>query len=173
MAVGNLEFITSASATSVTSLSVDDCFSDKYDVYLTIVEVTNVSSTFNNISYRYRNSSGDVSTTTYDYAHIDLTAYTAFAEGRATNSTGLLAVQFADDVQGDVSEGIAYHFNPYDSSSYTFCTNQNNGQSSSGMFGRKGIGVEKTAQQITGITVKSLNGGTETGDFNIKVYGVK
>ena len=169
--MGNLEFIKSASGSSVSSLSVTDCFSADYDVYLTIVEVSNVSATFNNISYRYRNSSGDVSTTTYDYAHIDLTAYTAFSEGRATNSTGLLAVQFADDVQGDVSEGIAYHFNPYDSSSYTFCTNQNNGQSSSGMFGRKGIGVEKTAQQITGITVSSYAGG-ETGDFNIKVYGL-
>ena len=33
MAVGNLEFIKSASGTSVSSLSVTDCFSANYDVY--------------------------------------------------------------------------------------------------------------------------------------------
>ena len=33
MAVGNLEFIKSASGSSVSSLSVTDCFSANYDVY--------------------------------------------------------------------------------------------------------------------------------------------
>jgi hypothetical protein len=45
--------------------------------------------------------------------------------------------------------------------------------STSGEYrGRKGIGVEKTAQQITGITFYSLVG-SGTADFFISVYGVK
>ena len=40
----NLEFIKSANTTTnVSSLSVTDCFSDKYDVYKVILEVNEVS----------------------------------------------------------------------------------------------------------------------------------
>jgi len=171
MEVGNLEFIKSASGTSVTSLSVTDCFSAKYDVYFIYCEANNVSSTFDNVAMRYRNASGDVSTSTYDSAHLDLDAGSSFGQGKYVNDTEIEAFQITDDTR-DGTAGISYHFNPYDSSSYTFNTRQNMGSTSAEYRGRKGIGVEKTAQQITGITFYSLVG-SQTADFFVSVYGVK
>ena len=170
--MANLEFITSASGSSVSSLSVTDCFSDEYDVYFIYFEANNVSSSFENVAMRYRNASGDVSTSTYDAAHLDLDSSSSFGQGKYVNDTEIEAFQITDDTR-DGTAGISYHFNPYDSSSYTFNIRQNNGSNLTPEFrGRKGIGVEKTAQQITGITFYSLIG-SQTADFDIQVYGVK
>jgi len=171
MAVGNLEFIKSASGTSVSSLSVTDCFSADYDVYFIYCEVNNVSSSFDNVAMRYRNSSGDVSTSTYDAAHMDLDTGSTFGGAGYLNDTEIEAFQITD-VTRDGTAGISYHFNPYDSSSYTFNTRQNMGSTSAEYRGRKGIGVETTAQQITGITFYSIVG-SQTADFFVSVYGVK
>lgn len=167
----NLQFIKSASGSSVSSLSVTDCFSASYDVYFIYSEVNNVSSSFVNVGMRYRNSSGDVSTSTYNAAHMDLDTGSVFGGAGYINDTEIEAFQITDDTR-DGTAGISYHFNPYDSSSYTFNTRQNMGSTSAEFRGRKGIGVQKTAQQITGITFFSLTG-SQTADFDIKVYGVK
>ena len=68
--------------------------------------------------------------------------------------------------------GTAYIYNPYDSSKYTFHSRQNQGSTSGEYRGRKGIGVEKTQQRITGMNFSSRVSG-QTADFLIKVYGVK
>lgn len=167
----NLQFITSSSGTNVETISITDCFSSSYDVYLIILDVFDVSSTFENTALRYKNSSGDVTSATYDAAHQDLDTVTSFGEGKYTDNNRHEAIQISDNTR-DGSSGIIYIFNPFDSSSFTFHTMQSEGSNSSEFRGRKGIGVEKTAQQITGITFFSHTSG-QSASFNVRIYGVK
>mgnify|MGYP003140790255 CR=1 FL=1 len=158
-------------ATDIETISITDCFSSSYDVYLIILDVFDVSSTFQNTALRYRNSSGDVTTSTYDAAHQDLDTVTSFGEGKYTNNDKHEAIQISDNSR-DGSSGIIYIFNPFDSTSFTFHTMQSEGSNSSEFRGRKGLGVEKTEQQITGVTFYSLTSG-QSASFNVRIYGVK
>ena len=70
---GSLEFIKSASGTSVSSLSVTDCFSADYDVYAIASTSQEQTGTATLYSYmRFINSGGVVSTSNYDYASLRL-----------------------------------------------------------------------------------------------------
>jgi len=85
MAVGNLEFIKSASGTSVSSLSVTDCFSDKYDVYEVFIPTDDLSSTVDT-RFRLLDSGGsEVTATSYDIATLTLRAGASFAQERLTS----------------------------------------------------------------------------------------
>lgn len=166
-----LQFITSSSATAVETISITDCFTSSYDVYLIILDVFDVSSSYSNTALRYRNSSGDVTTSTYDAGHQDLDSVSSFGEGRYTNNDKHEAIQITDNSR-DGTSGILYIYNPFDSSSFTFHTMQNQGSNSAEFRGRKGIGVETTAQQITGVTFFSKTSG-QTANFNVRIFGVK
>ena len=173
----NLQFIKSASGSSVSSLDVTDCFSDTYDVYYFALAVTNQSSGTANIDARLLDSGGnEVSTSTYDFAGLDMNSYTTFSEVRLTSQTSYknLTISDNDNPQEDGNAGF-YVFNPYDSSSYTFVTNQSamiieSGGTNNRFRGRKSIYVEKTAQTNTGLKFIP-----NTGNCNIEVsvYGVK
>ena len=52
----NLQFITSSSCTNVETISITDCFSSSYDVYLIILDVFDVSSTFDNSELKEENN---------------------------------------------------------------------------------------------------------------------
>ena len=70
---------------------------------------------------------------------------------------------------------VAYIYNPYDSSSYTFTTLQNAthyiASSTPTLISRKYIGVHKVAEQITGINIFTAN--PTITNATINVYGVK
>jgi hypothetical protein len=164
----NLEFIKSASGTSVSSLSVTDCFSADYDVYQ--VTVTKLqTSTSANIDVRFIDESGVVSTSTYDEAILILLSNTGFSEIRSTGVTSIGGISFGNGSTVGASINMTV-FNPNDSSSYTFLTDQSNAWTGV-LQGYKGIGVEKTAQTITGINFFPSSG-TLT-EMEISVYGVK
>jgi len=167
----NLEFIKSASGTSVTSLSVTDCFSADYDVYY--VSITKTDVTVQTYSYvRFLDSGGSViSASEYDYAELGLLSYGSFGENK---NTGLTAIQHIDLSGTSTAQGIGnslYIFNPYDSSSYTFTAGQYSGHSSSGMAGGKNIGVHKSAETITGLNY--LRGSGNFDSVTVNVFGVK
>ena len=173
----NLEFIKSASGTSVSSLDVTDCFSADYDVYYFALAVTNQSTGTNNIGARLLDSGGsEVSTTTYDMAILDLNSYTTFGETRLTAQTSFrnLTMSDNDNPQEDGNASF-YVFNPYDSSSYTFSICQSamileTGGTTNRFRGRKQIYVEKTAQSNTGLKFIPNTGNC---DIEVSVYGVK
>ena len=165
-----LQFIKSASGTSVSSLSVTDCFSDKYDVYyISASKIDIATAYYNNI--RVINSSGVDSGANYDYAQLQMASYTTFSELRSTTATSWF---YSSWQSANASDGVGlgvYIFNPYDSSSYTFMTHQASGfNSGSGMLGFKGIGVHHTAEQITGINITSPY---NYDNIIINVFGVK
>ena len=166
---GSLEFIKSASGTSVSSLSVTDCFSADYDVYQLQVNYNNGSGN-NNLSIRLLDSGGSqVSTATYDLAGLDLNSWTSFSEVRSTGNTAFInTTQVADS--NDNAVGNTYFYNP-NNASYTFITNQQANVTGTDFRGRKMIQVEKSTTQATGLYLFTVSGGT--ANIKATVYGVK
>jgi hypothetical protein len=166
----NLEFIKSASGTSVSYIDVTDCFSANYDVYKIMVSKSDVDTqTYSWI--RLLDSTNTVITANeYDYASMDLASSTTFGENRGTNGTAF----FNTDVQGtDTAKGIGlvvYIYNPYDSNSYTFANWQSSGVTSV-LYGTKGIAVHKVAEQINGF--RYIRGAGNFDSVTINVFGVK
>ena len=171
MAVGNLEFIKSASGTSVSSLDVTNCFSADYDVYaFSIDKVDAQAGGYFNL--RFLDSGGTViSASEYDYANLIMLAYSSFIENRATSGTGIERIMRKSATSSDIGGGYHYVFNPNDSSSYTFYQGQSGGSiiSGSGLVGLKSIGVHKSAEQITGFQLY----GATFDTLEVSVYGVK
>jgi len=167
---GNLEFIKSASGTSVSSLSVTDCFSADYDVYKITFDIdSTTSSIVANFGLRLIDSGGSViSANEYDRANFNLNSNSAFGEFRSTN-TDKFHSHSQLSLSGNSAGGISYLFNPYDSSSYTFHKAQTFFDNNGNLVGKKIIGVHKVAEQITGINYFTDNG---TFILTINVYGL-
>ena len=170
---GSLEFIKSASGTSVSSLDVTDCFSANYDVYYFALTKMKRASADNFILLRFLDSGGTViSASEYDYASLELRAYTSFNEARATNQTRIQNIVYGSSNTADIGGVSLYVYNPYDSSSYTFVQNQSSSfRASNGGFGLKTIGVHKSAEQISG--VRFIAEGVNLDTIDVSVYGVK
>ena len=169
----NLQFIKSASGTSVSSLSVTDCFSASYDVYQVLIAKLDSNSTGAYLYLRFIDSGGSViSASEYSYANLNCRTYNTFSDNRST-SDNFMGYIFYSDANQTHSAGLAlYIYNPYDSSSYTFSQHQDsNFNAGSGGLGRKAIGVHKSAEQITGINFFPES--SATADFSINVFGVK
>jgi len=167
---GSLEFIKSASATSVSSLSVTDCFTSNYDVYQVLI--AKLDSTAGAYAYlRFLDSGGSViSASEYDWAQMDLTSYAGFAENRNTaQNKGLLG--FAGGTgTADMGGFTTTVYNPNDSSSYTFYNGESSIKASTGLAGAKYIGVHKSAEQITGINILPSTGTWD--NITVNVYGL-
>ena len=167
---GSLEFIKSVSGTSVSSLSVTDCFSANYDVYqITVVESDTSATGWQKMNFI--DSGGIDTTANYDFASLELRTYTTFGEDRYTNQTNLPLVWYQDENPTDFGGYTCYIFNPFDSSSYTFMQGQGMGIISTNAIGVKQIGVHKVAEQITGIAFTPTSGTYDS--LTVNVYGVK
>ena len=145
---GSLEFIKSGSGSSVSDLSITDCFSDKYDVYQVVMNEIDFANA--DLFFRFINSGGVVSSANYDDAVLLQRSYSAFGELTSTGATSLGSIGFSDlsDKGGATVINI---YNPFNSSSYTYANWQNAGVSSIGTPVRKGGGVLKVAESHTGI----------------------
>jgi len=171
MAVGNLEFIKSASGTSVSSLSVTDCFSADYDVYqVNISKVDTTNTTW--VSWSYLDSGGsEITSAIYDEAVLEMLSYAAYVESANTGLNNHLRAMRGTANSTDLGGLTITIFNPYNSSSYTFSTVQSSGfVSGSGLFGAKGIYVLKQAATHTGIKVSTQLGTLD--NITVKVYGL-
>jgi hypothetical protein len=172
---GNLEFINSFTSGSVTSFSIDNIFSNDYDVYYITGNTGNTDFTNDGIDLRLLDNTGTViSGSEYDFARLNVYAHLSFIETGITSSTYFItALMYMKDNPSAIGAGFSmYIFNPYNTS-YTFLTMQNvgfDGGAGDGMFGQKSIGVHKVAETIRGINLSS----TETMNaVEISVYGVK
>lgn len=167
----DLQFIKSVSSTAST-VSVTDCFSDKYDVYKIINN--NQENTTGTNNYRMRlidSGSSTITAAEYDIATLILDSSTSYTE---TRNTGLTYMQYFPVTNASYNVGVGttiYVYNPNDSSSYTFLQWQGTAWAGTKMYGYKGIAVHKSAEQITGFTVFA-SGGT-MDKFDVSVYGVK
>lgn len=173
---GSLEFIQEFSiADNTTTADIDNVFSDKYDVYqILLTGYNNKTDTGGNrTKIRFIDSAGNVETgaTDYNYASLELLAGTTFAERKSTGTSLIDYINRVDTTASGNANITIY--NPYSSSSYTFCQWQSDTQSDPNtLLGYKGIGVLKLAETMRGLQF------TQVGNFggtNIKcsVYGVK
>ena len=168
---GSLEFIKSASGTSVSTLDVTDCFSADYDVYKIVTsKVDLVSNGYQRI--RFISSGGVDSSSVYDTAFLELTAYTGFSSIRFTNDDKIYYWNYSGNASSHIGGSVLYVFNPYDSSSYTFMKCQSATNSYQPAVGVKSIGVQKVAQQVTGFALGFGSTYTFT-NITVNVYGVK
>ena len=164
----NLEFIKQVSGTSVSSLSVTDCFSDKYDVYFISTSKIDTS-VAGYVRPRFINSSGVTTGSNYDQASLQLRSWGTFAEYQLVGYPSFLYTiyQTADSYAGT---GLSmYVYNPYDSSSFTFMSSQSSSQNPNGHNGWKSVGVYKVAEQITGFALTDIT----FDNVTVNVYGVK
>ena len=169
----NLEFIKSASGSSVSTLSVTDCFSSQYDVYM--VSISNLDQSAQNyLSTRFIDSGGSViSDAEYDRASLIMEANVSFTENRAEGETHFASSISFQGTGEDDGVGITmYVFNPNDSSNFTFIKSQSSAYYSHGI-GTKFIGVHKVAEQITGINFFVMGTSSTLDNIVVNVYGVK
>tara|TARA_B100001250_G_C19498872_1_gene656507 strand:+ start:173 stop:682 length:510 start_codon:yes stop_codon:yes gene_type:complete len=165
----NLQFIKSASATSVSSLQITDCFNTNYDVYQVVLD--NDNSGNNDLYIRVINNSGTVISTgsKYDYANLEMNSNTSFGENKNTDFNEFRGIGF-QALYG--ASTVATFYNPYNSSSYTFVTSQTASYYNSGqMRGGKSIGVYHNADTITGLEINEVS--SDFTYINVSVYGVK
>ena len=166
----NLEFIKSASGTSVSSLSVTDCFSDKYDVYfVSISKMDNSVASYTN-GIRVINTSGVDTGSNYVVASLELRANLAFQTRQRNPYSQIDYVWYSNTTASQNIGHTFYVYNPFDSSSYTFFTSQNSGMNGSNGVGFKSIASHNVAEQITGLNFQSA--GT-WNTLDVSVYGVK
>ena len=171
MAVGNLEFIkTATSGSGVSNFSLTDCFSDSYDVYYLSITKYNTNSQ-NYQRLRFLDSGGSViSANEYDYAFLRMESHTGYTEVRQTGISSIPFINTSTGAARAMGTGFYIH-NPYDSSSYTFTQFQGTARSSAEVEGSKGIGVHKSAEQITGVNVFPTTGSIY--NVQLTMFGVK
>jgi len=167
-----LQFIKSASGTSVSSLSVTDCFSDKYDVYFISITDIKQASGATNVTYRYLDSSNtSITSAVYDKATFVLKSASPFGESRSTNQTYGVDLNTYNQTGTEGLGNSIYIFNPYDSASYSFALSQTAHSEGGAFVGYKTIGVMKSAQQCNGIEFSSSS--ADFDNITVNVFGVK
>ena len=157
--------------TAVNSISLTGIDST-YDVYKIVTsKVDLVSNGYQRI--RFISSGGVDSSSVYDTAFLELTAYTAFSQLRFTNDDKIYYWNYSGNASSHIGGSVLYVFNPFNSSSYTFVQHQTVSyeNANNSLRGDKGIGVQKTSVQNTGINFFPMTGNYD--NITVNVYGVK
>ena len=158
----------------VQTVNITNVFSDKYDVYM--LKGSNMlgkNSTATGLNLRFINASDSVITSGYTYAQVGLKGETSFSEGRGTSENRIWNVFGGLDDNGQSAGNIAYIFNPFSSSSYTFTISQSSAFPSGNFRMYKGIGLYPQTTSLTGLQVE-LNESVSrfSGNGKVSVYGI-
>jgi len=170
----NLEFIKSATLTSQSaSMSITDCFSANYDSYQVIITKMTASAD-DTMRFTFIDSGGsEITASNYDYAQQVLYSSFAFQEEKNTNQTSSIIGGYGIQTDDEGMGTVMTIFNPF-TSSYTFHTLQIGYKAGTSQteVGRKGIGVYKGTDSMTGIKFK-FNASGQYEKLSVSVYGVK
>ena len=171
---GSLEFIKSASGTSVTSLSITNVFSADYDVYKIIIKDLHSANQVN-FNMRFIDSSDSIITATnYDIAQLIMYSHASFGEKRQTNVSEIELGYYDCDTSASGIGVVMYIFNPFSSSSYSFITEQNaffEGLAGA-LDGGKSIAILKQTASMTGLNF-FLDSSASISSLKVDCYGVK
>ena len=156
---------------TVSTLNITDVFSADFDIYKIVINDLDV--TANPYIYlKFINSSGSVIASGYDRAALLMYSWTTFGESRST-STDKIILGWANG--SDTSDNIgvvAYIFNPFSSSSYSFTMSQASGfDAGNGNGNTKSIGVLKNTASMTGFQCCLNTGSIE--QLTVKTYGLR
>ena len=116
----NLQFIKSASGTSVSALDLTNCFSADYDVYYLSISKIDQNSSSNEVKINFLDSGGNqITSADYDQATLVMKSNTTFTESDDEGLTFDFIAYGVRDSEDGAGIGM-YIYNPFDSSSYTF-----------------------------------------------------
>ena len=165
--MSNLRLIKEQSATSVSSMSITDCFSSDFDIYQVVL--TNFAHSDGDCFFRFINSSGSVVATGYDDAVLLQRSYGSFGENYGQNLTEMGSISYDNEQKG--SSASMWIFNPYNSDRLTQAMFMNASASTTGTPVRTGYGWYKTLASISGINFLP-NSGTISA-ISVAVYGLR
>ena len=172
--MSNLRLINETTvSSSVSSVNVTDVFSADFDIYKITADniIQASSSSVSSLNLRFINSSGSIITTDYDFAFLQLRSNASFSEVRSTTGTDLSQALGQVDDNLISSGAVVYIFNPFNSSNYTFITNQASGSSGTSKRFFKGIGVLHQTNSITGINIAVSSSNITEG--KIRIFGLR
>ena len=168
MAVGNLEFIKSASGPSVSSIEITNCFSDKYDVYLLdLPKMDSNGASYINLRFLKASDGSPDTTASYDSAGLIMRTNAAFGENKYTGQTQFVNSFGSVDGGSYNNGGTFIIYNPFSSSSYSFLSAQM-ASYWAGDLGWKSIGVHKVAQSNSGIQIIVNSDYIQASIFGVK-----
>ena len=163
----SLQYITKASGANISDLSITNCFNSNYEVYQVFLDTIEFAD--GDMSFRFINASGTVTSASYDDAVLLQRSYGGFGDNYNAGATSFGSIGYDNNQNGGGATKITV-FNPYESDTYTYVTWQNTGQSSIGTPVRKGIGVLTVAESHTGI---NFVGNATIEEVSATIYGVK
>ena len=170
----NLQFIHEENIyDSTSSTSVDNVFTDSYDVYMILCtgfSTVGTSGTF--LGVRFIDNSGSVVTgAEYDWADLEMISTGTFSEDNDEGAT-FMRLQGGFDQKPETTGAVIYVYNPYESG-YTFISTQSGGVTGANNRNGKGSGVHKTAETIRGFAIIETIGSRPYDSGKIRVYGVQ
>ena len=163
-----IEEVTASSDSSITLNPLDSTYNVYKVVFQDIVpETDNVK-----LQMRFQNSSGDVTSSNYDFAHEVMKTFSANDNDTATNQTAFdLTDQELGTASGEVGNGVIYLFNTSNSSEFSFYTIESVCIDDNGfLFGNQGGGYLTVAESHVAVTFKMGSGNIASGKF--KLYGI-
>ena len=164
-----IEEVTASSSATVTLNPLNSTF----DVYKVVFE--NVVPATDNVKLqmRFQNSSGDVTSSNYDFAHKVFKTFSSFDNDSATNQSAFdLTDQELGTATGEVGNGVMYLFNTTNSSEFSFYTIEASCIDDNGnLYGNQGGGVLTVAESHVAVTFKMASDNIASGVF--KLYGLK
>ena len=169
--MSNLRLINETEVTSgVSTVNITDVFSADFDIYKVVIN--SLKSTSNAYYYlRFLNSSSSAVTTNNDNAGLLMRTNSTFVEYKGTNTASVWHTSNLVTSTVGGNNGVFYFFNPYSSSSYTFMLGQDSKVYSSNNRNYKHIGVNKSTQSMTGISILNYSSTFTGGTINI--YGLR
>ena len=166
-----LVLIESATASSDSAITLNPLDST-YDVYKVVL--SNVIPETDNVKLRMRFaiSTGDKTTSGYDYVHKIIKTYSTFGEDSAINQTSFaLTEQELGTNTGEVGNAVIYLFNTQNSSEYSNYTIESVCLDDNGnMFGNQGGGWYTETEQHVAVSFYMASGNIASGEF--KLYGI-
>jgi len=165
----DMRFIKEATtSTSVSDLSITDCFDSSFrSYYVSIIDLAMSVGDYFHI--RVINSSGVDSATNYENANHQLKANTTYSQqGYTGTDTYWRNVLYVSSASQKIGMGL-WVYNPNDTNSFTHIKYQN-AYDISNLYGNKGIGYHKVNEQITGLNFISNTGTIDS--LTVKVFGI-
>tara|TARA_Y100000361_G_scaffold139447_1_gene142512 strand:+ start:768 stop:1292 length:525 start_codon:yes stop_codon:yes gene_type:complete len=164
------ETTVSSSTASVTLAGIDST----YDVYMVRYNNVTIDTDTIQLRWRYRNSSGDVTSANYDFARKILRSNASFSNSTGTGAGGFTAFRTVSvgTGTGEQANGLLYLFNFNNSSEYSFHTEEGTSfDYQPSLAGIQGGGVLTVAEAHTGLTFFPASGNFDSGTFTL--YGLK
>ena len=167
-----LELVNKTTATSVSSLDVENVFTADYDIYFVNVQTDMDAAGYFEIRLLQTDDTL-ANESKYDVMSFDLKSDAASSDYRFQDQNGGVGWRgiggYLDD--GDGYGFTGYIINPY-ASKYTFGLAQSASNNNAVLNGNKFIGVYKSTQSIRGMRVTNSSG-TSMNYINVTTYGVK